>query len=333
MQQMPQGQGQQAYPSGMNTQQQQPPTPGMAPPRTPQQQNGAPGQPQDPNKGPERIVKSIGGKRYMLEVVQEPVRARMCGFGDKDRRPITPPPCVRLIIIDEATNKECPAEDFETNFFILTVDLWSEDGTKEVNLVRHSATSPSISAATSSSYPPPSAAVYPYSQNTAAQVNAHTQQAAAATGMQVHVGLTPPGYGPQGYTAHHAAPYMAQPPPAGGSQPAAPAQNYSHDPSQGPAPQSYHVSPQGQPIGAAAAYGFPGQPGMPQYSMPQQMGNMLSPSHVPPMDPRSAPQGMFTRNLIGSLAVNANPLQDTAAKLGIWFILQDLSVRTEGTFR
>ena len=43
--------------------------------------------------------------------------------------------------------------------------------------------------------------------------------------------------------------------------------------------------------------------------------------------------GMFTRNLIGSLAVNAFTLKDLNAKIGHWFILQDLSVRTEGNFR
>lgn len=43
--------------------------------------------------------------------------------------------------------------------------------------------------------------------------------------------------------------------------------------------------------------------------------------------------GMFTRNLIGSLSVNAFKLQDTEQKTGFWFILQDLSVRTEGLFR
>ena len=45
------------------------------------------------------------------------------------------------------------------------------------------------------------------------------------------------------------------------------------------------------------------------------------------------PQGMFTRNLIGSLAASAFRLQDPADKIGIWFVLQDLSVRTEGSFR
>jgi hypothetical protein len=47
----------------------------------------------------------------------------------------------------------------------------------------------------------------------------------------------------------------------------------------------------------------------------------------------SQPQGMFTRNLIGSLAASAFRLTDTQDKIGIWFILQDLSVRTEGCFR
>lgn len=45
------------------------------------------------------------------------------------------------------------------------------------------------------------------------------------------------------------------------------------------------------------------------------------------------PGGMFTRNLIGSLSASAFRLTDTHNKWGVWFILQDLSVRTEGSFR
>lgn len=43
--------------------------------------------------------------------------------------------------------------------------------------------------------------------------------------------------------------------------------------------------------------------------------------------------GMFTRNLIGSLAASAFRLCDTEDRVGIWFVLQDMSVRTEGSFR
>lgn len=44
-------------------------------------------------------------------------------------------------------------------------------------------------------------------------------------------------------------------------------------------------------------------------------------------------QGMYTRNLIGSLTVNAFTLKDDQENLGVWFVLQDLSVRTEAVFR
>lgn len=47
----------------------------------------------------------------------------------------------------------------------------------------------------------------------------------------------------------------------------------------------------------------------------------------------ASPNGMYTRNLIGSLAASASRLTDPTDKIGIWFILQDLSVRTEGWFR
>jgi hypothetical protein len=43
--------------------------------------------------------------------------------------------------------------------------------------------------------------------------------------------------------------------------------------------------------------------------------------------------GMYTRNLIGSLSASAFRLTDPNDKNGIWFVLQDLSVRTEGNFR
>jgi hypothetical protein len=37
---------------------------------------------------------------FTLAVVQDPIRARCCGFGEKDRRPIDPPPILELIAED-----------------------------------------------------------------------------------------------------------------------------------------------------------------------------------------------------------------------------------------
>ncbi|KAJ5724565.1 Velvet complex subunit B [Penicillium malachiteum] len=210
------------------------------------------------------------GRLWSLEVVQQPIRARMCGFGDKDRRPITPPPCIRLIVRDAQTNKEIDINEIDTSFYVLTVDLWNADGNNEVNLVKHSATSPSISTAMSSSYPPPP------QQSMSSAYPSYTQNA----------------YG----------------------QPVAypPVNNYYGQ------QQMQYQNAYGQTVGYPQ-YGYP--PGA-------QIPPTMSPAPV-----GGGPGGMFTRNLIGSLSASAFRLTDPENKIGVWFILQDLSVRTEGTFR
>ncbi|OKL62325.1 hypothetical protein UA08_02516 [Talaromyces atroroseus] len=212
-----------------------------------------------------------GGRIWSLHVVQQPVRARMCGFGDKDRRPITPPPCIRLIVKDASTDKEIDINEIDTSFYVLTVDLWNADGTNEVNLVRHSANSPSISTATSSSYPPP-------------------PQESSISPTYPPFGQPP--YPQQSMGYHQQVGYYGQ--------------NSMY--------QNPYAAPQGGPYYAGGYY----QGGI-------QQPNLSSQS--------AAPGGMFTRNLIGSLSASAFRLTDPDNKIGVWFILQDLSVRTEGTFR
>jgi hypothetical protein len=60
--------------------------------------------------GDTTIISMTKGKyRYSLDIRQQPIRARMCGFGDKDRRPITPPPCIRVLVTDIETDMLVPA--------------------------------------------------------------------------------------------------------------------------------------------------------------------------------------------------------------------------------
>lgn len=47
----------------------------------------------------------------------------------------------------------------------------------------------------------------------------------------------------------------------------------------------------------------------------------------------NAQTGTCSRNLIGSLSATSFKLTDTNGKTGLWFIFQDLSIRTEGIFR
>ncbi|KAL9076047.1 MAG: hypothetical protein Q9157_003797 [Trypethelium eluteriae] len=265
--------------------QNQPPPPHNVLPAPNGQQTQPPGQRLAPVSGRK------DGKVWSLRVEQQPIRARMCGFGDKDRRPITPPPCIRLMVHDEKTGVEVDFNEIDPTFFVLGVDLWSADGVQEVNLVRHAGMLPvnSISAATTTSYPPPPERME--------QI--------------VHVMQNP-----------MINPYTGQP------MPPQPVQVYSQMPNTYrpgvQTPMSMPMTPSGMPPG-----GYAPQPGMPAYSQPQ-------PQFAPTMQVQPQPlsaAGMFTRNLIGSLNVNAFRLTDPEGKVGFWFVLQDLSVRTEGTFR
>lgn len=281
------------------------------------------------------------GRRYELQVVQQPRRARMCGFGDKDRRPITPPPCVRLIITDVSTGKEVDCNEIDHGMFVLNVDLWSEDGQREVNLVRHSNSAPAVGNTIPVSYaqlnsddnyiaahgaPPPGQQAYngappynPYPQGGPPQVNPYAQQQG-----QPQQALPSPPYDRGQYQPGYAPTTNGNQYPPQNGYPGAP-----------PAPQQFYsgarIHSQGHvangppvvPGGSAEMGGFPSH----EIRNVQIAGGARGPVS------NTAPTGMFTRNLIGSLAASAFRLTDPDDRIGIWFVLQDLSVRTEGHFR
>ncbi|KAJ1986934.1 hypothetical protein H4R33_003104 [Dimargaris cristalligena] len=64
---------------------------------------------------------------------QHPLHARMCGFGEKDRRPVDPPPIVQLVVEDE--NGRPDFEYVQNPFFVLHVTLWSEDQSAERSVI------------------------------------------------------------------------------------------------------------------------------------------------------------------------------------------------------
>ncbi|KAK3988106.1 hypothetical protein QBC44DRAFT_244351 [Cladorrhinum sp. PSN332] len=240
------------------------------------------------------------GRIYSLHVVQQPQRARMCGFGDKDRRPITPPPCVRLSIKDAKTGKEIDCNDIEHTMYVLNVDLWSEDALKEVNLVRHTTASPSISSTSPASYASIEQSTPAYSHILPSNLPPSRD---ASYSQQLTYPPPSQAIGPYGMQPSYTAGFV---PPNGYGQPYY-AREYAHE-------VSLHG---GAPMFA------PPRVYEPSYGLPAQRMSIGG----------SAPAGMFTRNLIGSLAASAFRLNDTEDKIGIWFVLQDLSVRTEGCFR
>jgi hypothetical protein len=175
-------------------------------------------------------------------------------------------------VCDANTGKEIDWQDVDSTFFVLTVDLWDQEGSREVNLVRHSSGAPtvSISSSTTTSYPP-----------TPDRHPMYMVPQLDQFGRQIQVPYSPAGM-PPGY-------YQGS---------GAPAPSYT---------------------GA--------------YAVPNPYAPAGSQHMVAGMNSSATTTGMFTRNLIGSLTVNAFRLEDTTRKVGFWFVLQDLSVRTEGLFR
>ncbi|KAG0232955.1 velvet factor [Mortierella sp. GBAus27b] len=91
-----------------------------------------------------------GIRTYELTMEQEPVHARMCGFGEKDRRPIDPPPIVRLTVreTDGTPVDLSMLEIGDVNRFMVMADIVQEDG-QSCALVANPATTthlPSASA-------------------------------------------------------------------------------------------------------------------------------------------------------------------------------------------
>ncbi|KAI9899557.1 hypothetical protein N3K66_006018 [Trichothecium roseum] len=235
----------------------------------------------------------LNGLRYTLVVGQQPERARMCGYGDKDRRPITPPPCVRLFITDIKTGRSLSPSKSDFAFFVLSVDLWNEAGTEEVNLCRQ----PSSAAAHSVPVTPSG---YSYSFNGGGSGSAHGSYAPANYPHQPVAAGYPPEYQSQQTYNPVASPYSHD----GGGY--APPQQYF------PPNQQYRTSEQSMPISSVQNAHENGSPMT--YAQDQY-------------------KGALNRNLIGSVSASAFHLHDPQGEEGMWFVLQDLSVRLEGNYR
>ncbi|KAF0527532.1 velvet factor [Gigaspora margarita] len=72
--------------------------------------------------------------KYQLEVSQQPIRARMCGFGDKDRRTIDPPPIIKLVVTT-TDGTPVPESSIDYSMMIVHAGLWSKDCKEERGLV------------------------------------------------------------------------------------------------------------------------------------------------------------------------------------------------------
>ncbi|KAG9253526.1 velvet factor-domain-containing protein [Emericellopsis atlantica] len=242
---------------------------------------------------------------YKLEVKQQPARARMCGSGERDRRPLSPPPCIRLAIFDQ-DGVEINYDNIDPSLFIILVDLWNVDGTQEMNLTSAVSNSTNDSGITT-----PSTTYMPLGNEPA---SLGYQNPAQASMRDVTYG----GHQSNGYPA---AEYAMQPNPAH----AHPSRNsnggYTHSPML--PSQQYYLPSDYRPVP-------PGLSTLPTqgYDTPNGYGEGSGPPVA------QIPGKASSRyNLVGNRAVTAFILRDTEQRPGVWFILHDLSIRHEGFYR
>ncbi|KAI9345930.1 velvet factor-domain-containing protein [Pilaira anomala] len=72
--------------------------------------------------------------KYTIKVIQNPIRARCCGFGQKDRRPIDPPPILELLAEDHY-GKKVDLKPEDSILFLAQCELYNVDSTENRTLV------------------------------------------------------------------------------------------------------------------------------------------------------------------------------------------------------
>ncbi|KAL1881418.1 hypothetical protein VTK73DRAFT_4178 [Phialemonium thermophilum] len=76
---------------------------------------------------------SVGSSKYRITVRQQPFAARSCGFGERDRRVIDPPPIVQLTIDDPGQSPEEVRRRLRHPFSVVHCSIWDESGTKDMS--------------------------------------------------------------------------------------------------------------------------------------------------------------------------------------------------------
>ncbi|KAK1780917.1 velvet factor-domain-containing protein [Copromyces sp. CBS 386.78] len=70
---------------------------------------------------------------YRIAVRQQPFAARSCGFGERDRRVIDPPPIVQLTIHNDTLSREEHSRLLRHQFSVIHCSIWDETGIKDMS--------------------------------------------------------------------------------------------------------------------------------------------------------------------------------------------------------
>ena len=73
----------------------------------------------------------VADSEYRIHVRQQPVAARSCGFGERDRRVIDPPPIVQLTIDNSKLTPEEVKSRIRHPFSVVHCSIWNETGEQD----------------------------------------------------------------------------------------------------------------------------------------------------------------------------------------------------------
>ncbi|KAI1640231.1 velvet factor-domain-containing protein [Biscogniauxia mediterranea] len=84
------------------------------------------------SKAPVRsATSSAAASAYKIKVRQQPVAARSCGFGERDRRVIDPPPIVQVSIEDPNASQSNIRARLHHPFSVMHCTIWNETGDQD----------------------------------------------------------------------------------------------------------------------------------------------------------------------------------------------------------
>lgn len=83
-----------------------------------------------PGSIPQPVYNPVLKLSYELRVRQQPIAARACGFGERDRRVIDPPPIIQLLVTNPKTGG-AEEEELRYSLNVVHCTLWNAEGTNE----------------------------------------------------------------------------------------------------------------------------------------------------------------------------------------------------------
>lgn len=84
--------------------------------------------------GPDR-ADGINGIMFRLSMRQQPQAARACGFGDRDRRVIDPPPIVQLFVNGPSLSRDDARSYLRYESYVMNCSICDESGTQDASFM------------------------------------------------------------------------------------------------------------------------------------------------------------------------------------------------------